>query len=94
MLPNLEGVVFVFSLGSPQRELFYWRNYMKKITKFYLNKASYIAIDAQGNNIDLDVDYWESKFEVSQKNQELEKYAVRLLKKKHRVNFVSKIHED
>jgi len=66
---------------------------MAKITEYYLNKASYIAIDENGNQIDIDIDYWKGKFKVSRKNQELEEYATRLLKKKHRVNFVLKIAE-
>ncbi len=30
---------------------------MNNITQFYLNKAKYIAIDEQGNSIDLEVNY-------------------------------------
>jgi hypothetical protein len=70
------------------------RNFMKRITQFYLNKASYIAMDEQGNKIDLEVDYWDSFFNVSQNNKELEKYAAKLLGKKHRVNFIEKMYEE
>ncbi|MBI5151316.1 MAG: hypothetical protein HZA34_01950 [Candidatus Pacebacteria bacterium] len=67
---------------------------MNKITLFYLNKAKYIAIDEQGNSIDLEVNYWDSTFRVSKHNEELEAYAAKLLTKKHRVNFVHKMHEE
>ena len=62
-----------------------------KIIKFYLNRASYIALDENDGRTDLDIDYWEGKFEVSQENQELEKFAKKLLKKKHKINFVHKM---
>jgi len=64
---------------------------MAKIKEYYLNKASYIAIDENGKKIDLDIDYWQGKFKVSRKNQELMDYAAKLVQKKHRVNFVYKI---
>jgi hypothetical protein len=67
---------------------------MNNIKQFYLNKAKYIAIDEQGNSIDLEVDYWKSTFKVSRHNQELEEYASKLLNKKHRINFVHKMHEE
>lgn len=66
---------------------------MNKITQFYLGNAQYIAIDEAGNPIDLEVNYWERSFSVSQHNQELEAYAAKLLAKKHRVNFIHKMHE-
>ena len=66
---------------------------MTKISKYYLNKASYIAIDEKGRRIDIDIDYWNGKFKVSQKNPELERYAAKLVKKKHKVNFVYKMQE-
>ena len=65
---------------------------MNKITQFYLNKATYIAIDERGNSIDLEVNYWDSTFKLSQKNKDLEAYAAKLLMMKHRVNFVHKMH--
>ncbi|MEP7167295.1 MAG: hypothetical protein ABI758_04920 [Candidatus Woesebacteria bacterium] len=67
---------------------------MNRITQFYLNKASYIAVDEQGNTIDLEVNYWENAFKVTSSNQELETYAIKLLTKKHRVNFIHKMHEE
>lgn len=64
-----------------------------KITKFYLNKASYIAEDNKGSKINLDINYWDNKFKISQKNKELEVFAVKLLNNKHKVNFVYKMIE-
>jgi len=64
-----------------------------KIKEYYLNKASYIAIDEQGKRIDIDIDYWGGKFNVSEKNLELEKFAEKLVNKKHRINFVYKMLE-
>ena len=66
---------------------------MKKIAKFYLNKASYIAVDEQGMEIELEVDYWNSSFTISTENQDLQIYATKLLRNKHRVNFVHKMRE-
>ncbi len=62
-----------------------------KITEFYLNKASYIAIDEEGKNIHVDIDYWGGRFKVSHRNKKLEEFANKLLRKKHRVNFVHKM---
>ena len=64
---------------------------MAKITQYYLNKASYIAIDENGQKIDINIDYWEGKFKVSKNNQVLREYAAKLLKKKHRVNYIDKL---
>ncbi len=66
---------------------------MIKITEYYLNKASYIAIDQNGKRIDVAIDYWNGKFRVSKKNRQLENYAEKLLNKKHRVNYVEKMKE-
>lgn len=66
---------------------------MRKITEYYLNKASYIAIDEHGKRIDVAIDYWSGTFTVSQQNQELERYAAKLVKKKHKVNFIYKLQE-
>jgi len=66
---------------------------MKKITKYYLNKASYIAIDAQGKRIDITIDYWHGTFTVSKRNKQLERYAAKLIKKKHKVNFIHKLQK-
>ncbi|MEO8582003.1 MAG: hypothetical protein ABI425_05535 [Patescibacteria group bacterium] len=67
---------------------------MKKITEFYLNKATYIAVDEEEKTFNLEVDYWHSTFTVTPQNQELEAYAAKLLNKKHRVNFVYKMKEE
>jgi hypothetical protein len=64
-----------------------------KIKEYYLNKASYIAIDESGNRIDINIDYWGGKFKVSRKNKALEVFAGKLVKKKHKVNFVHKMLE-
>lgn len=66
---------------------------MNHITQFYLNKASYLGVDEEGNTIELEVNYWKNQFKVSQPNQELEKYAAKLLAKKHQVNFIQKMKE-
>ncbi|MCX6705852.1 MAG: hypothetical protein NTV24_01975 [Candidatus Woesebacteria bacterium] len=66
---------------------------MVKITEFYLNKASYIAVDEFGNKIDVNIDYWQNKFGISVKNRELENFVKKLLKKKHKVNFAYKMLE-
>lgn len=62
-----------------------------RTTKFYLNKASYIAEDNFGNKIDIDIDYWENSFKISRSDRDLENFARKLLKKKHRVNFIDKL---
>lgn len=66
---------------------------MAKIIKYYLNKASYIAVDKNGNKIAVDIDYWENKFGISRKNKKLENFAKKLLKEKSRVNFAYKMLE-
>ena len=87
-LPRL-GSTFSVYLNAPEREFFVGM----KIKEFYLNKASYIAIDEKGNRIDVGIDYWNGGSKVSQKNLDLEKFAQKLLKKKHGVNFVHKMIE-
>jgi hypothetical protein len=67
---------------------------MNKITHFYVSQAKYIALDEQGNKIELDVDYWNSKFTVSEPNRELGAYGEKLLSRKHRINFVYNMQED
>lgn len=67
---------------------------MTIISEFYLNKASYIALDSSGNRIMAKIDYWNGKFKVSKRNKELENYVVSLLKKKHRVNFAYKLQRE
>lgn len=64
-----------------------------KIKEYYLNKAKYIAIDENGNRIDLEINYWENKFKLSKFNPDLAEFAKKLLKKKHKVNFVNKMLE-
>lgn len=67
---------------------------MQKITEFYLNKASYLAVDEQGKEFNLDVNYWEKSFSLQPDNQELQEYAAKLLNKKHRINFVYKMKRE
>lgn len=67
---------------------------MQKITEFYLNKASYLAVDEQGKEFNLDVNYWEKSFSLHPDNQELQEYAAKLLNKKHRINFVYKMKRE
>jgi len=64
-----------------------------KITKFYLDKARYKAADDSGNEIILEIDYWNNAFKLSRNNRTLEIYAQKLLKEKHKVNFVYKMVE-
>lgn len=66
---------------------------MTKITEYYLNKASYIAVDENGKKIKIKIDYWGNKFEVSENNKNLKKFAQKLLKRKHKVNFAHKMLE-
>lgn len=90
--PRSRGVIFVFKASSP-RGAFLMEKNMTKITEYYLNKASYIAVDEHGEKININIDYWNGTFKVSRKNRRLEKYAAKLLKKKHKVNFINKILE-
>ena len=64
-----------------------------KITKFYLDKASYKAEDVLGNKILVDIDYWKNNFRISMPNKSLETFVKKLLNKKHKVNFVHKMLE-
>lgn len=63
-----------------------------KITKYYIDKAKYRAEDEKGEVVWLEINYWENSFKVSKKNLELEKFAKKLLIKKHRINLVHKMH--
>jgi hypothetical protein len=67
---------------------------MKKITKFYLNTASYIAVDEEGKEYHLELNYWDNSSKVAPQHPELENYAATLLKKKHRVNFIHKMRQE
>lgn len=64
---------------------------MAKITKFYLNKASYIV----GNDVRTDqliVDYKNNEFKYKGKlDKEISEIAKNLLKRKHGINFADKI---
>ena len=62
-----------------------------KITKYYIDNAKYRAEDDGGNIIWLKIDYWNNKFELSNKNTDLRIFAQKLLNKKHRVNLVHKM---
>ena len=74
---------------------------MTRITKFYLNKASYLLGDSEGNQVEVIVDYADNKFRlgvVHKANQDLsvtKSYARKivkdLLRKKSRVNLVTKL---
>lgn len=63
------------------------------ITKYFIDKAKYKAIDENGNVIWLKINYWQGKYEISQNNEQLETFAKKLLAKKHRVNLVYKMIE-
>lgn len=76
---------------APEKEFFIVQ--MSKIKEYYLNKASYIAIDENGKRIDIEIDYWGNKYGISENNKDLLRFAGKLLKKKHRVNFVHKMLE-
>jgi hypothetical protein len=64
---------------------------MTKIIEYYLNKASYLAVDESGKKITVRIDYLQGKFKVSHRHPKLEKYAEKLLHKKSRVNYVKKL---
>jgi hypothetical protein len=57
------------------------------IKKYYIDKAKYRAEDENGNLIWLEVDYWNNKYNLSSKNDELSEFAKSLLSKKHKVNL-------
>ena len=64
---------------------------MKKITKFYLNRASYIVGDDVRTDL-LMIDYKNNEFKYGGKlPSEVSKIARDLLKRKHGVNFADKI---
>lgn len=64
---------------------------MPKITKFYLNKASYLVGDNQSLSL-LVVDYKNNRFEYDGVGkQTIVKIAKNLLARKHNVNFADKI---
>lgn len=90
-LPGLGGSV-ICGQGSPKGAFFNPR-LMSKITGYYLNKASYFAVDDQGQRVEVEIDYWQGKYKVSRKHRGLEKYAQKLVEKKHRVNFLYKLEE-
>ncbi len=62
-----------------------------KIKEYYLNKAKYIAIDESGKKFAVKIDYWNNTFNLSDPNETLEKAARDMLKRKHKVNFASKL---
>lgn len=63
------------------------------ITKYFIDKARYRAVDENGDVIWLDINYWDNKFELSKANRELFNFAKKLLGKKHKVNLVHKMVE-
>jgi len=62
-----------------------------KISKFYIDKAKYRAEDDSGNVFLVEIDYWKNRFKASKSNKELEDIAKDLLRRKHKVNFASKL---
>ena len=62
-----------------------------KITKFFLDKATYKAIDNLGREIRVEIDYWNNNFKLSDDSKELVRTAEDMLKRKHKVNFVDKL---
>lgn len=64
---------------------------MKKITKFYVKKATYFGIDESGKKITLDINYWENSFKLDKPSLVMSKSAKKFLKNKHRVNFSHKL---
>jgi hypothetical protein len=89
-LPSLGSLFVFFNKQLPKGSFLMGK---MKIVKFYLNKASYIAENDFGIKINLDIDYWNNDFKLSNKNVELANFAKKLLKKKHKVNFVYKMIE-
>lgn len=65
---------------------------MTKISKFFLNKASYIAFDENGKRFTINIDYWNGTAKVGGKNKTLEEYVKKLIDNKHRTNFAYKIN--
>ncbi|KKP47986.1 MAG: hypothetical protein UR39_C0002G0089 [Candidatus Woesebacteria bacterium GW2011_GWA1_33_30] len=61
------------------------------IKKYFIYKARYKAVDETGMIIWLNIDYWNNKFGLSVSNIDLENFARKLLKKKHKVNLVHKM---
>jgi hypothetical protein len=61
------------------------------ITKFYLDRARYKAVDHLGRVIEVDIDYWKGSYRVSKKDCILERTARDMLGRKHKVNFVHKL---
>lgn len=62
-----------------------------KITKYYIDRAYYKAVDENGVSYLLSVDYWNNSFKLSRKNKILSNFAKKLLIKKHKVNLVDKV---
>jgi len=62
-----------------------------KITKFFLDKATYKAVDNLGREIRVEIDYWNNNFKLSDDSKELVRTAEDMLKRKHKVNFVDKL---
>lgn len=62
-----------------------------KIKSFYVDKAEYFSEDIDGQKTVLTINYWEGTYKLSRKNDQIEKFARKLLKNKHRVNFVYKL---
>jgi hypothetical protein len=64
---------------------------MAKLKSFFVDKAQYFSEDENGRKIILNIDYWNGTYTLSRKNAKVEDFAKKLLRSKHRVNFVSKL---
>ncbi len=62
-----------------------------RITKLYIDKAKYKAVNESGCIVWIDVDYWNNKYSLSESDSRLEHLAKDLLKRKHKVNFAYKL---
>ena len=64
-----------------------------KITKFFLDKATYKIVGYTGQEVSMKIDYWNNTYVLSGQSDKLENVARNMLKKKHRVNFAWKFQE-
>lgn len=71
------------------------------LKSFYLEKAKYKISDSRGNQINLVINYWDGGYEIKYLkvtsldtleyiNKKAKQIALKLLGKKHRVNFAYK----
>lgn len=71
---------------------------MQTITKFYFDRARYLVGDDSGNEVYLEMDYKNAKFEMQMSKsvnqqflEKVEQVAKDLLVRKHGVNFSDRI---